>query len=376
MVNLINCNIFDFSKRIENKRFVCFGAGVVFISFLKRYSDFNFEDKIEFVVDNNENLAGTFRSFNGKNIPIVSFSQFINSISDDIAVLITNIVSIDEILSQLDNELALDKIECYIFSLLDVYYKSEPFEFTKGEYPRIQKKIHYCWFGGNSIPAHLQKYIESWSKFCPDYEIIKWEESNYDVDKNLYMKQAYEAKKWGFVPDYARLDIIYNHGGIYLDTDVEIVKPLDDLLHDEMFCGFETNSCINFGLGFGAVMGHPILKFLMEQYEKLVFLKEDGSLNLIASPHYQSEILSQCGFKLNNKYQNINGTAVYPTEVFCPVNSLKCVDYFTANTHSIHHYEASWVTGSKVEEARKSGMKLKKIFERLENRPLLQENAQ
>jgi mannosyltransferase OCH1-like enzyme len=374
MVNIINCNISDFSKRIENKRLVCFGAGRVFESFLKNYRDFNFENKIEFIIDNNENLAGTFKNFNGKNMPIISFSQFISSIPDNIAVLITNIVAFDEMLSQLDDEPVLNGVECYISSIFGFYYNAEAFEFTKGEYPKIPKKIHYCWFGGNPIPVHLQKFIESWSKFCPDYEIIKWEESNYDINKNRYMKQAYEAKKWGFVPDYARLDIIYNFGGIYLDTDVEIVKPLDDLLYDEMFCGFESKSHIAFGLGFGAVMEHPILKSMMEQYDKLNFLNEDGSLNLTASPQYQSEILSQYGFKLNNEYQNINGVAVYPTEVFCPINILKCVKYFTMNTHSIHHYEASWVKESELKKMREFGMKFRKIFERLENISSLQEN--
>jgi hypothetical protein len=376
MVNLINCDVFDFSKRIENKRLVCFGAGGVFESFLKNYRDFNFENKVEFVIDNNEYLTGTFKSFNGKNIPIISFGQFINSISDNIVVLITNIGAFDEILSQLDNESVLNGVECYISSIFGLYYNAETFEFTKGEYPKIPKKIHYCWFGGNPIPVHLQKFMESWSKFCPDYEIIKWEESNYDVNKNLYMKQAYKAKKWGFVPDYARLDIIYNYGGIYLDTDVELVKSLDDLLYDEMFCGFESNSYVALGLGFGAVMGHPILKTMMEQYEKLKFLNEDGSLNLIASPSYQSEILSQCGFKLNNKYQNINGVAVYPTEVFCPISVLKCVNHSNMNTHSIHHYEASWVMDSELKKMREFSMKLRRIFEKLENHSLSQKNIQ
>jgi len=364
MVNLINCSVSDFNKRIENKKLVCFGAGVVSEYFLKRYREFNFENKIEFIVDNNENLNGTFKSFNGKNIPIISFRQFISSISNNIAILITNFVYVDEILNQLDNEPALNGIECYALGVLDVYYNAEAFEFTKGEYSKIPKKIHYCWFGGNPIPEHLQKFMKSWNKFCPDYEIIKWEESNYDVNKNLYMKQAYGAKKWGFASDYARLDIIYNYGGIYLDTDVEIVKSFDDLLYDEMFCGFETNSSINFGLGFGAVIEHPILKTMLELYEKLSFLNEDNSLNLTTCPDYQSEILSQYGFKLNNKYQNINGTAVYPTEVFCPINSLKCVDYSSINTHSIHYYDTSWKTDDELKKRTEIGMKLKKLFER------------
>ena len=102
----------------------------------------------------------------------------------------------------------------------------------------IPKIIHYCWFGGAELPEKDRKCIESWKKFCPDYQIIEWNENNYDVTKNTYMYQAYQAKKWGFVPDYARLDIIYQHGGIYLDTDVELVKNLDSLLENDAFMGF------------------------------------------------------------------------------------------------------------------------------------------
>jgi len=193
------------------------------------------------------------------------------------------------------------------------------------------------------LPKLAKKCIASWSKFCPSYEIIRWDENNYDIAKNLYMKQAYEAKKWGFVPDYARLDIIYNHGGIYLDTDVEIVKPFDDLLQDEMFCGFETSSNVAFGLGFGAVKGHHILKNMMEQYEKLNFINQDGSLNLIASPAYQTDVLKKYKLELNNKYQNINGIAVYPNEYFCPKSFETDELVITNNTHSIHHYISSWM---------------------------------
>ena len=104
----------------------------------------------------------------------------------------------------------------------------------------IPKKIHYCWVGGNSKPPLVKKCIQSWKKYCPDYEIIEWNESNYDISKNIYMKQAYEAKKWAFVTDYMRLDIIYEHGGIYLDTDVELIKNIDDLLSNEAFAGIES----------------------------------------------------------------------------------------------------------------------------------------
>ena len=133
------------------------------------------------------------------------------------------------------------------------------------------KKIHYCWFGGTEIPDKYKSWMESWERFCPDYEIIQWNEDNYDVSKNKYMFQAYSEKKWAFVPDYARLDIIYNHGGIYLDTDVEIIKNFDDLLYTKGFAGFESNDYVAFGLGFGAMKNLPIIKELRDMYDDIEF---------------------------------------------------------------------------------------------------------
>lgn len=127
---------------------------------------------------------------------------------------------------------------------------------------RIPKIIHYCWVGGANKPKSVQYCIDTWKKYCPDYEIIEWNEDNYDFSKNQYMKEAYNSKKWGFVPDYARLDIIYQHGGIYMDTDVEMVASLDSLLEYEGFFGFENTGngqfYVNCGHGFGAVPNHPI----------------------------------------------------------------------------------------------------------------------
>lgn len=128
----------------------------------------------------------------------------------------------------------------------------------------IPKIIHYCWVGNCQKPKSVLYCIESWRKFCPDYRIIEWNESNYDFSKNKYMWQAYEAKKWGFVPDYARLDIVYQYGGIYLDTDVELVKNIDELLSHKAFMGFEDTGdgefFVNCGHGFGAEPGNEITK--------------------------------------------------------------------------------------------------------------------
>ena len=129
----------------------------------------------------------------------------------------------------------------------------------------IPKKIHYCWFGNNSMPDEYIKYIDGWKKLCPDYSIIRWDESNYDVNKHPFISKAYKDRKWAFVSDYARLDIIYNNGGIYLDTDVQLIKNIDELRRFRAYVGFEAESFINTGLGFGAEKGNIFIKITLAQ---------------------------------------------------------------------------------------------------------------
>ena len=207
---------------------------------------------------------------------------------------------------------------------------------------KIPKIIHYCWIGGKPIPEHNRKIMESWKKFCPDYEIIEWNESNYDFTKNSYMKEAYENKQWAFAPDYARLDIIYEHGGIYLDVDVELVRPLDDLLNLKGFAGFESEKFCNLGQGFGAIPKLPIIKELRDYYGNLHFVK-NGTFNKVPSPQYQTECLVKKGLISNNTKQTVSDLTIYPIEYFCPKNFFSGEINLTENTYSIHHFDGSWV---------------------------------
>lgn len=221
----------------------------------------------------------------------------------------------------------------------------------------IPKVIHYCWFGKNELPEEAKRCIASWKRFCPDYEIIEWNETNYDVRKNKYMSDAYDEKKWAFVSDYARIDIIYNYGGIYLDTDVELLRPLDELLKDKMFCGWESRdpildekrityeNSVSFGLGFGAEKNNNALKDMLKLYEKLNFINEDGSLNLMACPHYQTEILKQYGLDDSQRtYQKLKDEIiVYPESYFSPKSMTTGKITLTDETYSIHHFSGTWI---------------------------------
>ena len=202
----------------------------------------------------------------------------------------------------------------------------------------IPKVIHYCWFGGQPLPESALKCIVSWRRFCPDYEIKQWSEENYDVNKIQYIKEAYQEKKFAFVTDVARLDIIYSEGGIYLDTDVELIKSLDELLYNSLYLGMERAGRVNTGLGFGAEVNHPIVRDNLELYTDISFL--DNS-NVTCVTH-TTNLLKKYGLKNNNKIQHLDNAVILPTEYLCPLsfetNRLK----ITENTYSIHHYDMSW----------------------------------
>ena len=208
----------------------------------------------------------------------------------------------------------------------------------------IPKIIHYCWFGEKPIPEKDKKCIESWRKFCPDYKIIEWNESNYNIKKNKYMYEAYKEKKWGFVPDYARLDIIYNNGGIYLDTDVELIKNIDLLLDNKAFFGFESNEYVNLGQGFGGEKNNELIRNLRDMYNSLSFYKDDGTYNMLPSPSYSSHGLEQFGFVMNGKLQSNDKCTIFPSDYFCPKNYYTGKLKISSNTYSIHWFNASWQT--------------------------------
>ena len=211
----------------------------------------------------------------------------------------------------------------------------------------IPKKIHYCWFGGNPLDEKAKKCIESWKKYCPDYEIIEWNEKNYNIDKNKYVKYTYENKYYAFLTDYVRLDIIYNEGGIYLDTDVELLKKLDDLLNCDGYIGMEQIGTINTGQGFGAKKGHPFIKENKSYYEIHNFFDEKGNFKKEICVNITTNILRKKGLKKENAIQNVYDMIIYPVDYFCPLKVGTNKLNITNNTYSIHHFSASWYTGNK-----------------------------
>ena len=209
----------------------------------------------------------------------------------------------------------------------------------------IPKTIHYCWFGRNPKPKLAEKCLRSWKKHCPDYEIIEWNEDNYDLfSAPLYVRQAYEAKKWAFVTDYVRLDVIYHNGGIYLDTDVEVVRSLDPLLCDKAFFGIETPLYVATGLGFGAEKGSEILAEMMKDYQEIPFIQPDGSYDQTTCPVRNTNVLLKHGFARDGSEQLLDGEIhIYPEEFFCPLDYQGLGRIIDNKTFSIHWFSGSWM---------------------------------
>ena len=208
----------------------------------------------------------------------------------------------------------------------------------------IPKVIYYCWFGHGEMPKLSEKCIKSWKKYCPDYKIVCINEENFDVNQNRYAKEAYEAGKWAFVSDYARFKVIYEEGGIYLDTDVEIIKPIDELVSGTGFMGFADNGVISTGLGFGAEKGNELIRVLLADYDDIPFLLSDGSYDMTPCPDRNTKTIVELGFDLNNQNQMFMGIRMLPEDYLCPMKYYTGKKVITENTYSIHHFCASWIS--------------------------------
>lgn len=211
----------------------------------------------------------------------------------------------------------------------------------------IPKIIHYCWFGGKEKPKSAQKCIKSWKTFFPDYEIKEWNESNFDVNMIPYTKAAYEAGKYAFVSDFARFWVLYHYGGVYFDTDVEVIRNMDDLLEKGSFMGCEVDNIENYsvapGLGLAVEPKHSLYKEVIEKYRELPFYIENHQINSFAVVRLTTQILIEHGLVKRHGVQQIEGITIYPPDYFNPWDDALGKLNKTTNTRSIHWYSKTWM---------------------------------
>lgn len=207
----------------------------------------------------------------------------------------------------------------------------------------IPKIIHYCWFGRNPLPSETRKCIASWKKYLPDYEIKEWNEDSFDINSNQYVKEAYENKKFAFVTDYVRLYALVNEGGIYMDTDVEVLKSYDPFLHHAAFSGFENNNFVPTGM-MASEKGGKWVTELLDEYNDRKFVKEDGGFDTTTNTVTITNNMVKHGLVLNNTYQDFPGLAtMYPSDYFCPKDHGTGEINLTENSVCIHHFACSWL---------------------------------
>lgn len=211
------------------------------------------------------------------------------------------------------------------------------------DYTKIPKIIHYCWFGKKDKPNIVKRCIASWKSHLYDYEIIEWNENNFDIDSNDFVKQAYESGKFAFVSDYVRVYALYNYGGIYLDTDVEVLKPLDRFLNHNSFWGFEEKNYIATST-IGAAKGNALIKKILDSYNGKKFILEDGRFDTLTNVSIVTKIIEDRGIQMNGKFQELKDIAVfYPQTFFSPYDYINCRNFLTENSYTIHYFYKSWL---------------------------------
>ena len=207
----------------------------------------------------------------------------------------------------------------------------------------IPKIIHYCWFGRGEKPELAKKCIDSWQRLCPDFEIREWNEDNCDYLPMPFMAEAYAAKKYAFVSDVMRLLVLEQYGGVYFDTDVEVVRDISPLMDDEGFIGFENDQYVASGLTIASVPHHPVVQAMIEEYQKLHFTNADGTTNAVGCPYLNTDVMERYGLVRNGQEQTVAGIHVYPADFFNPLDSVTGKLAKTENTYSIHWYSMSWL---------------------------------
>lgn len=362
----------DFAEKIrrEQKKIIVYGAGmigqIVVPDIIRR---FGLDNEVCFYVDADKTKQGKrvetgISSYEIKSAEVLKKYCALNK---NTVLLITNsrLYSVIEELDKIDE---LEDTEAYIvpvMQLAELKRKDTKLHEQKKGDCLIPKVIHYCWFSGKEIPDHLKKCMESWEKYCPDYEIKRWDETNYDMNRNPYVRQAYECQKWGFIPDYARLDILYHYGGIYMDTDVELVKSPDVLCCQQAFCGVEKWGNINIGGLSGAIPHHPMMKKLLDERKDVEFIRKDGSLNTEPSGIYETMPFIREGMRIDNRTQNIQGMTVYSSDYFHPYDYMSGEIFMTENTFSIHYFDGGWLSPDEKKYRTKPTKRYRKLLDRM-----------
>lgn len=349
---LRNTEYLDFIADVKNneRKIVCYGTGLVLFSAEDMFSESGIDRNISLFIDGNQKKHEMRMLFSGRTIIIKGVDTLLTMDLSN-TLLILTLETYEEVIDDLNQFRELDEFRCYIFSTINrsyIKYIAKNDFFCVHGYKercgseRIPKVLHYCWFGDANPSDFMRKCIASWRDKCPDFEIILWNEDNFDVKCNNYVWQAYQSCKYAFVSDFARLDILYKHGGIYLDTDVKMLKSVETLLYHDAFISYNEWAVPNSAI-IGSVPGNWLIKEMRDSRSEVCFINNDGSYNLIINSFYESAALSKYGFRKNFTYQIIEGMAIYPPCFFVQIGKYGIPNAeIDERTFAVHYAGGSW----------------------------------
>lgn len=316
------------------QRIICFGAGSIFRIMCYELKRVGGLEKIVAVTDRRFLVSGIMEIADVR-IPEITQQQALEMMKQEQTGILITTASWQFVVDMIAQ--TMEDFSYGVYPLLKAASSRQPEAVGTSEKEiRIPPVIHYCWFGKGIIPDNLQKCINSWKKYCPDYQIRLWNENNYDITAVEYTKKAYENRKWAFVTDFVRMDVLYKYGGIYLDTDVELIKNLDELRKNNGFIGTEVSGGINSGLGIGAVPGNKMVERL-----RMLYLEKD--ILPITNMGKETELFLQYGYQVGKGYQVVEDMTVYPWQVLSPKIKEDGSIHIGENSYAIHHYEGSWI---------------------------------
>ena len=341
--------ISEYFRELHNKDIICWGSGKHF-----RNSTYPFLKKSGLLA----NLKGIVDPSGSTDI-LLEEQRFRRLGKEDLAVLnpkrtviLVAVTGYEEIMNQLKADAQLAAFEAVPAMYLEALYEDiqllsvekPPVGYRKHDTPQIPRVIHAIWFSDNPLPALYQRCLASWRKYAPDFEIKIWTLDTYQPGRCLFYEQALAHKNWAFASDYARADLLRRYGGIYMDLDVEMVRPIDDLLYNDAYMSFESLDRIECGSGMGARPGHPIIEDICRSYERRPYLKPDGSWDNSTCPVRYTKVIAEHGLVKNGGFQFVEDVTVYPFETLTAKSFDTGVIYNTEHTYTIHHHNGSWIS--------------------------------
>lgn len=343
-MNIIENSFVKFNSLASTKRVVAFGATVFVQVIADNYPELELGRRIDYFIDNSSDKEGTTFCVDGYNKLIHKVDYLLSDDLQDIVILIASDGYALEMYEQLEREPTLAEVSCFFLPMLIMNRVDDTCASVNIScVERIPKIIHCFWFSGDEKDELSKSCMESWRRFCPDFEIKEWNTTNYDVGKNPYMYEAYKARKWAYVTDFARLDMVHEYGGFYFDLDLELVKGIDSLIGARFVTGFGPIRDVELA-AFGAEKGNDLVKRLMQEYEDRKF-QTDKSLTLKdVQPIFMDSFMRKHGFVINGKYQDIGGNVILPRDSFSPRNWFTGEIEIKDTSFGVHHCAGGWVS--------------------------------